>query len=193
MIIEDFLVAAQRALPFGAEKVLKTSLAAHIQVAVASGHDLFGYFRTDRRHRGPAAVWSGEGGQGYRLDRLDRVCALYGVKRRSLDMEVQTLPRPLNDPSFIHVLADQVERLRPKLVSVQPLNLFPPAGWDGARLTTFDVAHFSYIVEHLGAVPLIGHHDKRGEGKGLRKSSGLARASGPGSGTTSSGSSRGTP
>jgi hypothetical protein len=173
MIIEDFLVAAQRALLFGAEKVLKTSIAAHIQVAVASGHELFGYFRTDRRHTGPVAMWSGEGGARYLLDRLDRVCALYGVRRRSLDIEVQTLPRPLNDPSFLYVLADQMERLQPKLVTVEPLYLFPPVGWDGARLTTFDVGHFSYIAENLGAVPLIGHHDKRGEGKGLRKSSGV--------------------
>jgi hypothetical protein len=176
VVFNGFVVAEQPGLFYGAEKTLKTSLMAHLSVCVAGRQTLFGQFEVDRSHAGAVVQWTVEGGSTFVLDRLDRACSIYGLRRKTLPIEVQTTPYPLNSNHFLYTLADQMERLDPALTIVEPLYLMPPLGWDGSRLSTFDVGHFTSICSQFRSLPILGHHDKRGEGDGLRKSSGVGPA-----------------
>lgn len=176
-IFQDVL---QPGLPLhvhGGEKTLKTSVAAHAAVAVAAGVALFDHFGVDKALSGPALVWATEGGKNYIQQAVKKVCAVYGVSHRSLDVEIFTLPVPINSPEFLYVLAARAEALRPSLVFVEPLYLMHPEGWDGRNLNTWDATGYTKLSTHFGFVAGIGHHDKWGEASsGLRQSSGVGPA-----------------
>ena len=121
-------------------------------------------------------AWHAEGGSNFIVNCIDKACAVYGLRRRDLPIEILTIPSKLDNQSFLYLLAARVEALHPRrLVIVEPLYLTAPGQWNGTRLTDFNVANFTHVYINGGAIPSIGHHDKRGE-----TSSGLERSTGAG-------------
>jgi hypothetical protein len=175
-VFEGVLYEDEPFMVHGREKTLKTSLIAHLEVCIASGASLFGHFpMLDKSKKGPVISWHAEGGANYILGCIDKACAVYGVARRDLEIEVQTTPYPLNDPRFLYMLGEQVERMRPRLVVVEPLYLTAPRGWGGGQISDFDVKGYKAVATHYRGIPAIAHHDNTNESL-----SSLQRASGAG-------------
>jgi hypothetical protein len=175
-MFEGFCESSQGGMVYGDEKTLKTTLMAHMAVCCAAKIDLFGYFPVNPRRAGPVVQWSAEGGAHFLLDTINRVCAVYGVSRRTLDIEIHTTPYAVNSMPFLYTVADHLNRGTPALVTAEPLYKIHPDGWDGRNINTFDTRGLDVLSAFGGFVPVLGHHTKRGEGKGLRKAAGAGPA-----------------
>lgn len=187
-LFDGLVVDQQRLLVSAREKALKTTLKLHVDVCLASGQALFGKFKC--LSPGPVIYWSGEGGRNYILDRVDRICSVYGINRKSLNMETVSMAVPMDYPTLLYKVGEQLVRWgggfpaddgprdgRVRSVTLDPLYLYAPSTWDQKTLITFDGAlSFSNLCERFGATPAIVHHNSRGGRDGLQKAAGAGPA-----------------
>jgi len=159
------------------KKAGKTWLVLDLALAVAAGGRWLGHYPIDRP--GPVLVFLGEGGKRKMLRRMRAVAAHHGITDLSaLPVHiVDRVPHLKDDHHLLH-LAEQLQRLRPVLVIVDPLYLAARAA-DAASL--IGMGEVLELVQHLAqaagaALMLVHHWNKTGQGSGAHRMSGAGVA-----------------
>lgn len=118
-LVKGFLVDGTYGVLGGSEKTLKSQMAYHLGLAVASGADLFGHYEVEKP--GNVLLYSGEGGQRLLARRLTRLVRSYGVSRSVLGkIFVTDRTGRLTDRRFIESFGRNLERTEPHLVIIDP-------------------------------------------------------------------------
>jgi hypothetical protein len=111
----------------GAEmKAQKTWNALDLAVSVASGTAWLGAIPVD--DHGPVLIFAGEGGKASIVRRLRAVCASRGLFAEKLPIIVCVRAPHLSDETHLAAFAAQLERVRSKLVILDPLYLSARGG-----------------------------------------------------------------
>jgi len=103
------------------QKAQKTWNTVDLAVSVASGTRWLGHIAVD--DPGPVIMFFGEGGEGNAVRRIEAVCETRGLDPDSLPIVVCSRAPHLNDVVHLSLLRAEVERLRPRLVTLDPLYL----------------------------------------------------------------------
>ena len=157
-------------------KAGKTFNTSDLAVAVASGTPWVGRFPIDTS--GPVLMFVGEGGEGNTLRRLDAAAAERGFSNADdLPIVICTRAPYLNDDGHMWQLEDQITRLRPVLVTLDPLYLSAK----GAELS--DLYKMGALLERpqricqrYGASLFVVTHNNRQAGTGARRFTGAGPA-----------------
>jgi hypothetical protein len=162
----------------GAEKSFKSYLGLCLDVGLAAGVDVLGYFPVAERQR--VLVLVGEGGEGPFLRRLAEVCAGYGIAPSHLRgwLRFTTDHASASSRRFLEGIRAELETFGPALVHADPWYAYQPGATDSGQLTS--VGATLEVVGELcragGATALINHHFNRGVNGGLRQITGAGHA-----------------
>ncbi|MDP9388178.1 MAG: AAA family ATPase [Actinomycetota bacterium] len=157
-------------------KAGKTWAGLDMVVSAASGTPWLGVYPVERA--GPVLVFLGEGGKRKMLRRLRAICASRGLVFEELPIIL--CPRSPHLTSLVHVgrIADEVARLRPVLVVIDPLYL-AARGAKSALLVDMG-AHLenvqAVVQAHGAALCVIHHWNQTGTGRGSERMSGAGPA-----------------
>jgi hypothetical protein len=162
----------------GAEKSFKSYLGLCLDVALAAGLDVLGYFPVTERQR--VLILVGEGGEGPFLRRLAEVCAGYGITPDSLHgwLRFTTDHASASTSRFLDGINHELETWRPALVHADPWYAYQPSTTESSQLTSIGAAleKVGDLCRQGGATALINHHFNRGVNGGLRQITGAGHA-----------------
>jgi len=162
----------------GAEKTLKSYTGLALDVGLAAGLDVLGFFPVHERQR--VLVLIGEGGEGPFLRRLAEVCSGYGIAPSTLQgwLRYSTDHASAASPRFLDGIRHELDTWHPDLVHVDPWYTYQPAATESSQLTSVGAAldKVSELCRQGGATCLINHHFNRSANGGLRQITGAGHA-----------------
>lgn len=146
-------------------KAQKTWNTVDAAVSVASGEPWLGHVPVD--DPGPVLLLAGEGGQSNVLRRIRATAEAKGVEAEDLPLTVCTRAPHLGDDEHLRLLAERIERLRPRLVTLDPLYL-AAAGANLANLYEMGtlLERVQLLCTDAGASLWVTTHFNRKEGRG---------------------------
>ena len=149
----------------GEAKAQKTWDVLDAAISVASGTPWLGHVPVDTP--GPALAFCGEGGGRNILRRLRALADAKGVVVEQLPLTICTRAPHLASNDHLQLMASQVELLRPRLVTLDPLYL-AVQGADMASLYKMGalLERVQHLCEDAGASLLVATHQNRKEGRG---------------------------
>ncbi len=174
-LVRGLIVAGDYGVHGAEPKAQKTWNATDLAVAVASGTPWLGLLNVDAP--GPVLMFVGEGGQGNTLRRLDAAAEERGLELDDLRIMVCTRAPHLSDPGHLAQLTEMVGRIRPALVTLDPLYL-SARGANMADLYSMGplLERPQRICQEGGASLLVVTHFNRKEGTGARRITGAGPA-----------------
>lgn len=157
-------------------KAGKSWLASDLAVAVAAGGKWLGMIDVDEP--GPVLMFAGEGGQRNILRRLRAVAEYHEATVRDLPIVVCARVPHLSKAEHLAVVAEQIARLRPKLVILDPLYL-AARGAQSSQL--YEMGAVLEEIQHLcepagAALVVITHHNRNKDAKGAARITGAGPA-----------------
>ena len=159
----------------GDMKAQKTWNTIDIAVSVASGTPWLGLVPVDVS--GPVLMFAGEGGEADLLRRIDAVARSRGLTADDLPITVCCRAPHLSDAVHLGLMADELDRIRPVLTTLDPLYLAAR----GAKLgDLYAMGALLEAPQHLcqeaGSSLWVAHHQNRKEGRGAMRMSGAGPA-----------------
>jgi AAA domain len=144
-------------------------------VSTASGTPWLGLVPVDRA--GPVVMFVGEGGQADALRRIDAVCAARGIVADDLPITICCRAPYLSNAVHLGLMADQLDRERPILTSVDPFYL-SAGGANGGDLYAMGqlLERPQRMCQEIGAALIITTHQNRREGRGAARITGAGPA-----------------
>lgn len=159
----------------GDMKVQKTWNTSDAAVSVASGTPWLGLLPVDIA--GPVLMFAGEGGEADLLRRIDAVATSRDLVADDLPITICCRAPHLSDVVHLGLMADQLDRIRPVLTTVDPLYLAAR----GAKLS--DLYAMGAVLEgpqhmcqEVGSALWITTHQNRKEGRGASRITGAGPA-----------------
>jgi hypothetical protein len=159
----------------GEMKSQKTWKAVDLAVSVASSTPWLGAFPID--DPGPVIMFAGEGGEASTVRRIRAVCESRGLRAEDLPITVCVRAPHLSSGDHLKVFAEQVQRIRPKLVTLDPLYL-SAAGAKGSDLYGMGelLERGQLICDSVNASFLVVTHFNRGNRTGAGRITGAGPA-----------------
>jgi hypothetical protein len=157
-------------------KAGKSWNATDLVVSVASGTPWLGRFEID--DPGPAVMFVGEGSKANTVRRIRAVAAARGVQAETLPITVCVRAPHLDNRAHLAAIADELERSRPTLVTLDPLYL-SAGGGDGRSLYSMGalLEGVQLVVQRTGAsLFVVTHFNKTGTGTGADRITGTGPA-----------------
>ncbi|WP_433361942.1 AAA family ATPase [Actinoplanes sp. CA-142083] len=144
-------------------------------VAVASGTPWLGSVDVDLS--GPVVMFAGEGGEADLLRRIDAVAAAAGLNADDLPITICARAPHLRNVVHLGEMADQIERERPVLVTLDPLYL-SAGGAKGSDLYAMGelLERPQHLCQEAGAGLWVTTHTNRKEGRGASRITGAGPA-----------------
>lgn len=159
----------------GDMKAQKTWTTVDAVVSAASGTPWLGLVPVDVT--GPVLMFAGEGGDADLLRRIDAVAASRDLAADDLPITICCRAPHLSNAVHIGLMADELDRLRPVLTTIDPLYLAAR----GAKLgDLYSMGAMLEVPQHLcqeaGSALWVAHHQNRKEGRGAARMSGAGPA-----------------
>ncbi|MBK8980718.1 MAG: AAA family ATPase [Planctomycetes bacterium] len=175
-LIEGLWARAAIGLIGGAPKCCKTWFGLDLAVSVATGTRALGHFETSTR--GPALIYLAEDGLPQVRSRIDALCRHRGIDISALDLHVITAPvLRLDLRSDQERLAEAVERLRPRLLLLDPLVRLHRLDENSAAEISGLLGYIRDLQRRFDAAVVLVHHASKKQrsqpGQALRGSSDL--------------------
>ena len=163
-LVKGWWVVGAYGMLAGAEKSLKTWIAAFETVSIASGLPLFGRF--DVKTPGPVTVFTGEGYAPLFWSRLKHIAHAYGLTDEQFDalpIRVCDVVGKLTGDGFQATLRAEIENYKPVLIIIDPLYTYVGAGTEAGSV--FDMGEIlsaaSNVTSKAGVALKIGHHMRK--------------------------------
>lgn len=159
----------------GAEqKAQKTWNGLDLVVSVASGTPWLGHFEID--DPGPVLVFVGEGGESGILRRIDAIAEARGLDADQLPIVVCARAPHLSDTGHMHQMREQLDKIRPRLVLLDPLYLSAKGAKLGDLYAMGELLERAqHACDDVSAALWVNHHHNRN-----REATGPGRMSGAG-------------
>lgn len=159
----------------GEMKAQKSWNTVAVAVAVASGTPWLGAIDVDLS--GPVVMFAGEGGEADLLRRIDAVAAAAGVDADDLPITICARAPHLRNIVHLGEMADQLDRERPVLVTLDPLYL-SAGGAKGSDLYAMGelLERPQHLCQQAGSGLWVTTHTNRKEGRGASRITGAGPA-----------------
>ncbi len=157
----------------GEMKAQKTWNTADLAIAVAAARPWLGHIPVE--DSGPILMFVGEGGEANLLRRLDAIAGELPID--DLPITVCARAPHLSDRVHIGLMADQLDRVRPKLVTLDPLYL-SVGGAKGSDLYAMGelLERPQHLCQEAGTALWVATHLNRKEGRGAARITGAGPA-----------------
>lgn len=144
-------------------------------VSTASGTAWLDLVPVDRV--GPVVMFVGEGGEADALRRIDAVCSSRGISADDLPITICTRAPYLSNTVHLGLMAEQLDRERPVLTSVDPFYL-SAGGANGGDLYAMGqlLERPQRMCQEIGSSLVITTHQNRREGRGAARITGAGPA-----------------
>lgn len=168
--IRGMLVRPTYGMVGGEQKTLKSYVSTFLDLAVATGTDLFGQFKVD--NPGPVVAYIGEGGRIPFTRRLERVAEAMGIHLPDADFHPTFDIAPVTSLIFEESLRRDLDELDPALIHIDPWYAYHGAQSEGKNLYAEGslLSGLSQPCIDHGASLLVNHHfNQTGVSKGISR------------------------
>ncbi|WP_051809914.1 AAA family ATPase [Actinoplanes subtropicus] len=159
----------------GEMKAQKSWNTVAVAVAVASGTPWLGAVDVDLS--GPVVMFAGEGGEADLLRRIDAIAAAAGIDADELPITICARAPHLRNIVHLGEMADQIDRVRPVMVTLDPLYL-SAGGAKGSDLYAMGelLEKPQHLCQAAGSSLWVTTHTNRKEGRGASRITGAGPA-----------------